>query len=48
VVVTIEPAESRANGTEEYSAWLKTVAGAWRGEFERPPQGTFEEREPLP
>jgi hypothetical protein len=47
VVVTIEPAEPRTNGATEYSAWLQAVAGAWRGDFERPPQRTFEERDPL-
>ena len=26
---------------------LETMAGTWQGEFERPPQGEYEEREPL-
>jgi hypothetical protein len=47
VVVTIEPAEPDVNGGAGYSAWLQAVAGAWRGDFERPPQGTIEERDPL-
>jgi hypothetical protein len=48
VRVTIEPAELADPAAEGYSDWLRSVAGQWQGEFERPPQGTSEEREPLP
>jgi hypothetical protein len=45
VLVTIEPsAEPIAD--DSYSAWLKSVAGKWQGDFQRPPEGTLEEREP--
>ncbi len=31
----------------EWAAWVASMAGAWQGEFERPPQGEYEERESL-
>ena len=48
VVVTIEPATETSIDVNGYSSWLRSIAGAWQGDFERPPQGTLEEREPLP
>jgi hypothetical protein len=27
--------------------WVDSMAGSWEGEFQRPPQGEYEEREPL-
>jgi hypothetical protein len=32
---------------EEWAAFLDRTAGMWQGEFERPPQGDYEVREPL-
>jgi hypothetical protein len=31
----------------DWAAWVKSIAGSWQGDFERPPQGDYEEREPL-
>jgi hypothetical protein len=31
----------------EYAAWVQSMAGTWQGDFERPPQGEYERREPL-
>jgi len=31
----------------EWKAWVEEMAGSWQGDFERPPQGEYEEREPL-
>lgn len=31
----------------EYANWVRSMAGAWQGDFERPPQGEYEHREPL-
>jgi hypothetical protein len=31
----------------QYAAWLDSIAGRWQGEFERMPQGDFEERDQL-
>jgi hypothetical protein len=47
VELTIEPASSGAAADADYQEFLRTTAGAWRGEFERPPQGDYETREPL-
>ncbi len=33
---------------QEYWDFLDQTAGAWQGEFERPPQGDFESRDSLP
>jgi hypothetical protein len=32
---------------EEYLRFIENTAGKWEGELERPPQGEYEEREPL-
>jgi hypothetical protein len=32
---------------EEWAAWVDSMAGSWQGDFERPPQGPLEERDPL-
>ncbi|MBS0262790.1 MAG: hypothetical protein JSS02_12620 [Planctomycetes bacterium] len=47
VQVTIDPAQPRSDAPSDYSAWLDSIAGRWQGDFERPPQGVAEEREPL-
>jgi hypothetical protein len=47
VLVTIAPSADSAAG-EPYSDWLKTVAGKWQGDFQRPPKELLEEREVSP
>jgi hypothetical protein len=47
VRVTIEPVAPAHGAPDDYAAWLHSVAGKWQGDFERPPQGVLEEREPL-
>ena len=46
VRVTIEPAAAEAARTD-YLEFLRTTAGAWQGDFERPPQGDYETRDPM-
>jgi hypothetical protein len=46
VQVVIEPLPKRMTQAE-YSAWVQSMAGTWQGDFERPPQGEYEQREPL-
>jgi len=43
--VTIEPLPPRSGERTEYLAWLDRSAGRCKGEFERFPQGDFEERD---
>lgn len=49
VVVTIAPAEDSSSAEQSRDEWRKfidSIAGTWEGEpFERPPQGTFEDRD---
>jgi hypothetical protein len=46
--VTVEPlAPKKPMTQEEWRAWVDSMAGTWQGEFERPPQGEYEQREPL-
>lgn len=48
VRVTVEPARPAKTMTEpEWAAWVDSLAGAWQGDFERPPQGELQERDPL-
>lgn len=47
VQVTVEPTARPALTPEEWRAWVLLMAGTWEGDFERPPQGMLEEREPL-
>lgn len=47
VQVTVEPVPPAAPSPEQWRAWVQSLAGTWEGDFERPPQGDFEEREPL-
>jgi hypothetical protein len=48
VMVTVESAVPITPLTqEEWGAWVDSLAGTWQGDFERPPQGDYEEREPL-
>ena len=46
VRVTVEP-EAPAMTQEEWRAAILATAGCWQGEFERGPQGEYEERDPL-
>lgn len=52
VRVTIEAAEISSGkelmSAEEWRAFLKSTAGAWQGDFDRPPQGPLQERDPFP
>lgn len=45
--VTIEPLEATAEEHGKYVAWLESIAGRWQGDFERMPQGEFEQRDSL-
>jgi len=48
VQVTVEPlAPKKAMTPAEWAAWVDSMAGSWQGDFERPPQGEFEERDSL-
>ena len=47
VQITIEPDNPPAKTQQEYRDFLDATAGAWQGDFERPDQGQFEERNPL-
>jgi hypothetical protein len=48
VRVTIEPLDTVSSMTqEEWRTGILATAGTWQGEFESPPLGTLEEREPL-
>jgi hypothetical protein len=47
VQVTVEPVPSAAMSQEQWGAWVQSMAGRWQGDFERPPQGEYEERAPL-
>ena len=48
VRVTVEPAPRRMMTQEEWGRGVFGLAGRWSGEFERPPQGEYEGRDPLP
>jgi hypothetical protein len=53
VQVTIEPlaAPPMTSGPpmtpDEWRRFVQSLAGAWQGDFERPPQGQYEQRDPL-
>jgi hypothetical protein len=48
VQVTVEPAATKKSMTQaEWDAWVESMAGTWQGEFERPPQGEYEQRDPF-
>jgi hypothetical protein len=48
VRITVEPVGQKREMTlDEWRAGILATAGGWQGEFERPPQGKLEEREPL-
>ena len=49
VQVTIEPAPTRRPMTqEEWQEFILSTAGTWEGDFERPEQGEYEQRDELP
>jgi hypothetical protein len=49
VRVTIEPAGlDKETDKDEWRKFVLEMAGAWQGEFERPEQGEYEQRDPLP
>ncbi len=48
VQVTVEsygPLPDKSQTPEVWRSWVQEMAGSWRGDFERPPQGDYEERE---
>jgi hypothetical protein len=48
VRITVEPIRTKLEmSPEEWQAGIMATAGGWQGEFERPPQGELEDREPL-
>ena len=48
VDVTVEPVPARRAMTpEQWHAWVDAMAGSWTGDFERMPQGEYEERDLL-
>ncbi len=48
VQVTVESMGPRLSMSQiEWSAWVDSMAGSWQGDFERPAQGDYEQREPL-
>jgi hypothetical protein len=47
VQVTIEPAPPKPTTQEDWQAFIRATAGAWQGDFERPPQGEYEKRDEL-
>ena len=48
VQITVEPVGPPAQSPAQWRQGILETAGKWQGEFERPPQGTPEDREPLP
>jgi len=48
VQITIEPKGAASKTQQEYWDFLDATAGVWQGDFERPDQGEYEERDPLP
>jgi hypothetical protein len=48
VQVTVEPCDPKKQMTrDEWRAWVDSMAGTLQGDFERPPQGEYEQRVPL-
>ena len=45
VQVTVEAIPNLETSQQEWSAWVAAMAGSWQGDFERPPQMEFEDRE---
>ncbi len=47
VQVTVEPTNPATLSPDEWRRGILETAGKWQGEFERPEQGEYEQREPL-
>jgi hypothetical protein len=47
VQITVEPVEPPPLSPDEWRRRILETAGKWQGEFERPEQGEYEQREPL-
>lgn len=48
VQITVDPITSIIPMTKQaWHAWVDSMAGSWHGDFERPTQGEYEERESL-
>jgi hypothetical protein len=47
VQVTVEPVTPQPMSPAEWQEFIRSTAGKWQGEFERPEQGEYEERTPL-
>jgi len=47
VQVTVESALPSPVSQEDWRRRILATAGKWQGEFERPEQGEYEQREPL-
>ena len=47
VQITVEPVGPPAPSPDEWRRGILETAGKWQGEFERPEQGEYEQREPL-
>jgi len=47
VQITIEPLKKPMT-QEEWRQWVLSMAGTWQGDFERPEQGEYEQRDELP
>ncbi|MBW3543928.1 MAG: hypothetical protein KY476_27075 [Planctomycetes bacterium] len=48
VRVTVEPVGPPAQPPDEWRQGILATAGKWQGDFERPEQGEYEHRVPLP
>ena len=47
VQITVEPISPAALSAEEWRRRIQETAGKWQGDFERPAQGEYEQRERL-
>ena len=50
VQVTVEPYSPQRTVIQtpgEWKSWVEEMSGSWQGDFERPPQGEYEQRESL-
>ncbi len=47
VQITVEPVGLAPLSPDEWRQRILETAGKWQGEFERPEQGEYEQREPL-
>ena len=48
VQVTVEPAPPAPMSQAEWQDLVLSTGGQWQGDFERPEQGQYEQRESLP